>query len=271
MKTIILVGAGNMGFSMLAGWLRTLDDTYRFAVVDPVAQSRCCELTNPDGTPIIAVADVAELDADLAPAAVIFATKPGGICDAVLRMRDRFLPDTVLISVAAGLKIDQIREASSFSSAVVRVMPNIGAMVGKSASAGIGSSDTTAMQRALVELLFTALGQFTWLNSEDDMHAVTAVSGSGPAYFFALCEAMIAAAMENGLDRDVAETLVHATCAAAGGLVDQTPNATLLRQQVTSPGGTTAAGLEALAENDGLQVVVARAIDAARKRSIEMS
>ena len=271
MKTILLVGAGNMGFAMLKGWLQAMDDTYRFVVVDPVAGPRCTALTNPNGSPVVAVSDTDELTLDLQPAAAVFATKPDGICHAIAGMRDLLSADTVLISVAAGLQISQIRQGSVVDNPIIRVMPNIGALVGQSASAGIASADTTAPQQALVELLFQALGRFTWLTAEEDMHVVTAVSGSGPAYFFAMCEAMIQAAMEHGLDRQVAEALVHATCSAAGALIAETPDATLLRQQVTSPGGTTAAGLTALAHDDGLRMIVARAVDAARKRSVEMT
>ena len=270
MNTILLIGAGNMGFSMLRGWLSALDDRYRFIVADPAAGPRFATLEAAERARISAVTDLDELPSDTRPNAVIFATKPDGVCNAIKQVRGQLTSEAVLISVAAGLQIGQMRQSAPAGQPIARVMPNIGALVGQSASAGITSSDTTARQRALVERLFQALGQFTWLSSEDDMHVVTAISGSGPAYFFAMCEAMIAAAVENGLDKGIAETLVHATCAAAGGLIKQTPDAALLRHQVTSPGGTTAAGLEALGQNEGLRTVVASAVRAARRRSIEM-
>ncbi|GAA6209868.1 pyrroline-5-carboxylate reductase [Cognatishimia sp. WU-CL00825] len=271
MNTILLVGAGNMGFSMLQGWLRMLDDSDRFVVVDPAAGPRLETLQPAQRARILALSDLAELPDDTQLSAAIFATKPNNVCDAVGQIRDRLSPETVLISVAAGLGIKDICQSAAPGQAVVRVMPNIGALIGRSASAGFASATTDKAQSDLVKLLFDALGHFTWLQSEEDMHLVTAVSGSGPAYFFAMCEAMIDVAMDSGLERDVAETLVHATCAAAGGLIDRTPDATTLRKQVTSPGGTTAAGTEALAKNDSLRTVMAKAIHAARQRSIEMS
>ncbi|MDO6729594.1 pyrroline-5-carboxylate reductase [Marinovum sp. 2_MG-2023] len=271
MKTILLVGAGNMGFSMLRGWLQSLDDTYRFVVADPMAGPRLERLDAGVRARLLTVVELKNLPADMRPDAVVFATKPDGVCAAIETIHSHLLPETVLVSVAAGLQIAQMRKSAPGNQPIVRVMPNIGALIGQSASAGIASEQTNADQSALVEVLFRALGHFTWLRSEDEMHVVTAVSGSGPAYFFAMCEAMIASAIENGLSRDVAETLVLATCSAAGGLIEQTPNAALLREQVTSPGGTTAAGLAALARDAALQTVIASAIDAARKRSIEMA
>lgn len=268
MNNILLIGAGNMGFAMLEGWLNAVDETHRFAVVDPVATSRCASLVNPDGTPLLAVAELEMLTSDLRFDAAVFATKPGGVCAAIEALGDVLAANTALISVAAGLPMDEIQKGHARP--VIRVMPNIGAMVGQSASAGIASDRVTAAQKVLVETLFRALGGFAWLTSEEDMHVVTAVSGSGPAYFFAMCEAMIDAAVDNGLERGVAETLVNGTCTAAGLLISKTPDAVQLRRQVTSPGGTTAAGLDALAQGDGLRSVVANAVAAARKRSIEM-
>lgn len=271
MKTILLVGAGNMGFSMLKGWVGALGSTYRFVVVDPAAGPRCAELKNPNGTAVAVAPEVSELSADLNPAAVIFATKPGGVCGAVEALRAHLIPETVLVSVAAGLQISDIAANAPTDQPIVRVMPNIGALIGESASAGFSSSETPGVLKALVAELFQAIGHFTWLASEEDMHTVTAVSGSGPAYFFAMCEAMIAAAMENGLSREVAATLVNATCVAAGGLIAETPDPELLRKRVTSPGGTTAAGLQAFATDDALQSVITSAVDAARNRSIAMA
>lgn len=270
-STILLVGAGNMGFSMLQGWLTKLGDGYRFAVVDPAAGPQLATLSQQDRQRILAMSNLDQLPRDLPLSAVVLATKPNAVGDVAAQLRNQLSPDTVLISVAAGLKIMDIRRNARNDQPIVRVMPNIGALIGQSASAGFASENTTTEQAELVEALFQALGHISWLKSEDEMHLVTALSGSGPAYFFALCEAMIEVAVEKGLDRDVAKTLVHATCAAAGGLIDQTPDATKLRLQVTSPGGTTAAGTAALAKDDALQNVVASAILAAQRRSIEMS
>jgi len=209
---------------------------------------------------------------DAEPASVIvLATKPHMIPQAIDGLAQRIGPQTLIISVAAGVSVATIKLASSASQPVIRAMPNIGAMVGYSVTAGFASRDTDPQKRALAAMLFGAIGQFSWLEHEADLHTVTAISGSGPAYFFAMCEAMIAAAMQEGLPADTAKSLVLGTVTGSGRLLEQNPDPTLLRGTVTSPNGTTSAGLHALAENDALSRLVAAAVSAARNRSAELS
>jgi len=271
MKTILLVGAGNMGFAMLSGWLTSLASTYNFIVLDPAAAPRLATLSSAIKASTTAFGRPDELPADLQLDAIVLATKPDSVCSALQSLSKYLQQETVIVSVAAGLSIDQIRKTTTIDNPTVRVMPNIGAMVGHSASAGFASPNTLQNQLRTVQTLFDALGRFVWLDNEKEMHTVTAVSGSGPAYFFALCEAMIAAACENGLSPAVAAELVHTTCSAAGRLLEETPDSALLREQVTSPNGTTAAGLAALGQNEQLQRSISMAIQAARQRSMEMT
>lgn len=269
MKTVLLIGAGNMGFAMLNGWIRGLGTEYRFVVVDPMVGPAISEMEIGDSDPVTHYQHVSELPAALSPAAVILATKPDGLVDALKALAHQLEPETVVISVAAGKSIKHIREGTTADQPIVRVMPNIGALATQSVSAGF-PSETTMAHRTLVDKLFRSIGDFTWLSCEDEMHAVTAVSGSGPAYFFAMCEAMIAATIETGVDINTARTLVLGTCRSAAALLETIPDATLLRERVTSPNGTTAAGLAALDKEDGLQRLISEAVDAARRRSIEM-
>ncbi len=204
---------------------------------------------------------------DLEASALFLATKPQMIPGAVQSLKAQIKPETLLVSVAAGVTIDAIKGVLAAPQPVVRAMPNIGAMVGRSASAAFGSPDVTETQIELVNELFSAVGQLTWLQAENDLHVVTAVSGSGPAYFFAMCEAMIKAAQAEGLSEEVAKSLVLDTISASGRLLDETPDPTHLRKIVTSPNGTTAAGLTRLGLDDALNKLTAQAIVAAKKRS----
>lgn len=271
MQTILLVGTGNMGRSMLDGWLQSIGDDFHFIVVDPYAEDALKALQAQSGAKFEHYANASLLPKECAPVAVVLAVKPDMLIGLLDEIKSVLLPETLLISVAAGKSIAYIQEGAGGDQPVARVMPNIGALVGQSVSAGICSENAPDDAKRIVEIMFDAIGQFSWLDAEDDIHAVTAISGSGPAYFFAICEAIIGAAIENGLSPQVAEELVLGTCQSAGALLKQTPDAAKLRQQVTSPNGTTAAGLAALGTSNRLKTVMTDAVNAAKQRSIEMS
>lgn len=269
MTKLLLVGAGRMGAALLKGWLHALDESFSFVVLDPNVAKLQADLAGESRCTFCASAR--DLPGGAAVDGVVLATKPQMLCDALLQIAPQIGPQTIVISIAAGVETARIALAAQPATAIVRAMPNIGAMVGCSVTAAYAAAPTSLPQQALVEHLFAAIGIFSWVDAEADLHAVTALSGSGPAYYFALCEAMTAAAIDLGLNTMAARKLAAGTLAAAGLLIAKTPDPAALRQMVTSPNGTTAAGLAALGADDGLMRLSAQALAAAAKRSCELA
>ncbi len=177
----------------------------------------------------------------------------------------------LLISIAAGIRIEQIQAWLGGERAIVRAMPNTPALIGAGASGMIANAATSADQRAQAQAILGAAGSTAWIAREDLMDTVTALSGSGPAYFFLLVEALEDAAVAQGLPRETARALATQTCLGAGRmLVEDGEAPTVLRERVTSPGGTTAAALDAFAAG-GLRELVSSAIAAATRRGRELS
>jgi len=273
MKTIFLVGAGRMGSALLQGWLDTLGPEFHFVVIDPNAYPLLadCLRHSENSSRIEYHETAAALPGNLTADAIILATKPQMVTSVLRTLNTQIDPETLVVSIAAGVTTETIISALQPSVPVVRAMPNIGALVGHSASAGFASPGVSQSARSLTETLFKAIGSYSWLADEDAMHCATAVSGSGPAYVFELAEAMIEAAMHEGLSSEAATALVLSTLAGAGRLLEKTSDPSHLRETVTSPNGTTAAGLAALKENSGLAVLIGKTIAAAKHRSIEIS
>lgn len=267
---VVLIGAGRMGQAMLVGWLRALADSHTFHVIDPQAADAVAALAQ-DKENLNHYASADHLPEGLVADVIVLATKPQIVSTALQALPVNCLANAVVVSVAAGIEIADIRKHLSGNTPVARVMPNIGAQVGYCVSAGFSPDDTPQMSRAHVEMLFDAIGSFCWLGAEEQIHAVTAVSGSGPAYLFAMCEAMIAAGTKHGLDADTARSLAIRTVSAAGRLLEQTPDPAHLRETVTSPNGTTAAGLAELFKENSLECLLTLAVASARRRSIELS
>lgn len=262
---ILLVGAGRMGGALLGGWKQTYASQAQIVVLDPNqnAKSPC------DGfTPVANASDVPN---DFEPDLIVLATKPQLIEKSVSELEHCIGLGTVRVSIAAGVATQTIAARMRSKAPIVRAMPNIGATVGHSVTAAYPSLGTTAKQKELVHELFLAVGKVYWLSAEDDLHLVTAISGSGPAYYFAFCEAMIATAIKEGLDSDLARQLAIGTVTCAGQLLSATPDPEALREAVTSPSGTTAAGIHALTGDGTFAELVELAIRAAKKRSREMS
>lgn len=270
MQSILLVGAGKMGSAMLRGWLDGFDQSTRFVVLDPNVSQDLSMAGNAPGDRVSYVKDVANLPSEYVPSIVVLATKPQMVHGVVQSLTSHLGQETTLISVAAGVHCDTIKGAAPAGTSVVRVMPNIGALVGYSVSAAFACSDTSGSQKAKVSALFEAIGKMTWLNNEEELHLATAVSGSAPAYYFAFCEAMIAAAQERGLAPEVARLLAIGTVTAAGHLLANDPDPAKLREMVTSPNGTTAAGLDALTADGVIAHLARETLDAAAKRSREL-
>ncbi|MDO5613587.1 MAG: pyrroline-5-carboxylate reductase [Paracoccus sp. (in: a-proteobacteria)] len=257
-RGLVLAGCGRMGGAMLRGWLQGGLDAGAVTVIDPNIgdewQGKGLRLNAP-------------LPAD--PAVLVIAVKP--------QMMGNVLPElaairgTTVLSVAAGTTIAQF-EKHFHDSAIVRVMPNTPAAIGQGISAIIGNARATESDLQLAEMLMGAVGQVVRLDSESQMDAVTGLSGSGPAYVFHLIETMAAAGVAQGLAPDLALNLARATVAGAGALAMQSgTDPAILRENVTSPGGTTAAGLRELMDPDhGLPPLMARTIAAATARGKEL-
>ena len=266
---LLLVGCGKMGGAMLAGWLAADSAPRPVVVVEPNPAPGSVP-TGQDG--LLHIATAAGIPAGFRPEVVVLATKPQ-VMDDVVPPYARFAgPGTVFVSVAAGRTLAYFGRHLGATAAIVRTMPNTPAQVGRGITVCCANAATTTAQRALADRLMAAVGDVGWIEDEALIDAVTAVSGSGPAYAFLLAECMAEAGREAGLPEDLAMRLARATVAGAGELLHRaTESAGQLRRNVTSPNGTTAAALEVLMAPDGLQPLMSRAVAAAARRSRELA
>lgn len=265
-RPLVLVGAGKMGGAMLAGWLAAGVDPAALVVVDPAPGEDILALRARHG-----IALATQPPSGRAAGVLLLALKPQVMAAVLPSLVGAVAPDTLVISVAAGTPVATF-EAAFGEVAVVRVMPNTPAQVGRGMSASFANARTSAAQRATVDALMGAIGATAWVATENDIDAVTAVSGSGPAYVFLLVEALAEAGVKVGLPPELAVTLARQTVVGAGELLHRSDlPADVLRRNVTSPNGTTAAALAVLMAPDGLQPVMDRAVAAARRRSQELS
>ena len=260
-RGLVLLGCGKMGSAMLAGWLAGGLPATRVWVIDPKPSDWL------QGTGV-------HLNEDLpaAPAVVLVAVKPQMMGDALPTLAAMGSGETLFVSVAAGVTIATYERMLGASTPVVRSMPNTPAAVGRGITAIIGNGAASADHVALAEALLSAVGQVVRLDDEGQMDAVTAVSGSGPAYVFHLIETLAAAGVEQGLSPDLAMALAKATVGGAGQLAeDAGEDPGQLRVNVTSPNGTTQAALEVLMdEATGFPALLSRAVKAAADRSREL-
>jgi pyrroline-5-carboxylate reductase len=266
LPALLLVGCGKMGGALLAGWLeRAL--ARRYIVIEP-GQGGAAFAARP-GVEVLASPDA--LPADFHPAVIVLAVKPQIMAE-VLPAYRRFAQDALFLSIAAGKTLGFFARALGEGAAVVRAMPNTPAAIGRGIAVACASPAVSAAQRAVAERLLAAVGEVGWVADESLLDAVTAVSGSGPAYVFLLIECLAKAGIEAGLPPDLAERLARATVAGAGELARLSPeSAAQLRENVTSPGGTTRAALDVLMAGDGLEPLLKRAVLAAAQRSRELA
>lgn len=263
---IVLVGAGNMGGAMLTGWLKSGVPGSAVTVIDPRPSDAISQL----------VLDAGATQATTPPpgleAQILFlAVKPQAMDDVLPPLRPVIGRGTVVVSVAAGKTLSYIGGHLG-ASAMVRAMPNTPAMIGRGVTGAFANEHVSAEQRQAVQALLKVSGPVEWVSSEADIDAVTAVSGSGPAYVFYLVECMAEAGRKAGLPADLAMRLARETVSGAGELLHRSPDdASRLRQNVTSPGGTTAAALSVLMADGGMQQLFDRAIEAARVRAGELA
>jgi pyrroline-5-carboxylate reductase len=265
---LLLVGCGKMGGALLSGWLERGLSADRVVVIEPYAPA--AEAIAAKG--VCTAREVGEVESGFQPAVVVIAIKPQQI-DATLGDYRRFVAaTTVFLSIAAGKTIGSFQSHLGSQAAVVRAMPNTPAAVGRGMSVLCASPQVTAEQKTLCGELLSAVSEVAWIDDEALLDPVTAVSGSGPAYVFFLVEALAQAGVEAGLPEALALRLARVTVTGAGELMHQSDDpAAILRQNVTSPGGTTAAALEVLMAADGLQPLMTRAIAAATVRSRELA
>ncbi|HML09303.1 MAG TPA: pyrroline-5-carboxylate reductase [Stellaceae bacterium] len=264
--TVVLVGCGQMGSAMLRGWLAS-GAAARFVVIEPAHAPEALNAASR----VSSHRSAAELDDELAPDAVVFAVKPQGINEIVPDYRRFARPGTVFMSIAAGTTIAGLAKHLG-EAAIVRVMPNTPAAIGRAISVACANPGVTIAQRELCDALLAAIGESTWVADEGLLDAVTAVSGSGPAYVFLLIETLAEAGVNSGLPAELAARLALATVAGAGELARVSKEAPArLRENVTSPGGTTRAALDVLMAEHGLAELMDRAVAAATRRSRELA
>jgi pyrroline-5-carboxylate reductase len=263
---ILLVGAGKMGSALLEGWIRRGFDPGNLIVLEPQPEPRIAALTsrglklNPSPAPATSVA------------AIVLAIKPQLAPEVVPRLASYVGSGTVVVSIMAGRTIRFIEDALRHRTSIVRAMPNTPAGIGRGITVAVPNAEVSQRQRALVDDLLSAVGAVEWIGDEALMDAVTAVSGSGPAYVFLLAEALARAGSAAGLPDELAEKLARATVSGSGELLHRsTLHPQTLRQNVTSPGGTTAAAVAILMAEDGLMRLMKKAVLAAARRSRELA
>lgn len=261
-RGLVLLGCGKMGGALLQGWLGGGLKPASVWVLDPQPPAWL------DAHSGLHVNE--QLPEN--PAVAVVAVKPQIMADALPALRPLGNGETLFLSIAAGISIEALAGIVGDRTPIIRAMPNTPAAIGRGISALVGNDCVGEAGLAVGEGLMAAVGQTVRLSDEGQMDAVTAVSGSGPAYVFLLIEALAAAGEREGLPGDLAMRLAKATVAGAGALAeasDETPSQ--LRVNVTSPGGTTAAALEVLMQPDtGLPALMERAVRAAANRSREL-
>lgn len=267
-QPLLLVGAGKMGGAMLERWLERGLDAPEVTILDPYLEGeRWAELAK-KGT---ATATSVTGAADRTYKVMVLAVKPQSMAEALKQVQRLATPDTVILSIAAGVRLATLEAAFPAGQPIIRAMPNTPAQVGMSMSVVVPNARVIELQRNAINTLLAAIGDVVWLDSEEPLDAVTAVSGSGPAYVFLLAECLAEAGRQAGLPAELAARLARQTVAGAGVLLAESTLAPdVLRRNVTSPAGTTEAALKVLMGTDGLQPLLTRAVAAAKARSLEL-
>jgi pyrroline-5-carboxylate reductase len=266
--TLVLIGAGKMGGALLEGWLARGLPPKKIVVIEPQPSKAIKALVkrglriNPTLGHKRGIGDVA---------AMVVAVKPQTAPEALPAVAGLVGGKTVVVSIMAGRTIGFL-EDNLTGAAIVRAMPNTPAAIGRGITVLVGNRRANAAARRLAHALLAATGAVEWVEDEALMDAVTAVSGSGPAYVFLLAEAMARAGTTAGLPAALAEKLARETVAGSGELLHRSSDpAATLRQNVTSPGGTTAAALGVLMAGDGLDPLMTKAVAAATRRGKELA
>ena len=262
---VVLVGAGQMGMAMAVGWLEAGLSPDRLILVDPKPASAVRNIASE-----ISITTFAKPPAKPAQVLVL-AVKPQVAEQVMEDARSCVDENTLVVSVMAGIGIEQMSEKLG-TDRIVRTIPNTPAKIGRGAIGAFASKGVTYDDQVIVDNLLDASGATFWVEKEEDINAVTAVSGSGPAYVFHMVEALAAAGEAEGLGPDLALQLARQTMLGSAMLLEAEPNTSpaVLRENVTSPNGTTFAALQVLMAENGLGDLMARAVKAAADRSREL-
>ncbi len=264
---LVLAGCGKMGGAMLEGWLKSGVDPQKIVALDPKPPEEVAALLAAHSisqNPLLA--SIAKVEA------IIIAVKPQMMAEVLPNLALLQKSKPLNLSIAAGKTIASFETAFGKDASVVRTMPNTPAAIGRGITAMVGNKNVSTKQLSLAKSLLSSTGEVVEVESEDMIDLVTAVSGSGPAYVFYLTECIAAAGEKIGLPKDLAMKLARATVSGSGELLHQSANdASTLRQNVTSPGGTTFAALEILMAEDGMRRLFEKAIAAAAKRAKELA
>ncbi len=265
----VLVGCGNMGGALVRGWLKAGLAPAALVIIDPAASAE--KLPEASQATFVASADM--LPANLQARLMVLAVKPQVANDVMKSVKHVVGEGTLVLSVAAGVTLDQLERELGSGPAYVRAMPNTPAAIGAGATGLAAAESVSASERALAELVMRAAGKTIWVENEAMINSVTATSGSGPAYVFHMVEALTAGAEQAGLPAADAMLLARQTIIGAAKLLEANPEVTAstLREQVTSPAGTTAAALEVLMESGELSDLMTRAVAAAKRRGEELA
>lgn len=267
---LLLIGAGNMGGAMLKGWVKAGLKEAAVVVVDPRGEE---EIRTSLGLKKIEVLEhLVDYNPARVPRLIVFAVKPQFMADVFQSSHSIPLGNTLLVSVAAGKRIEVFEEKFGKSFPIVRIMPNTPAAIGKGISAIFGNRAATEQDLDNAEELASVVGEVVRVPDEDAIDIVTGLSGSGPAYFYYFIEALAEAGFAAGLNEDLAYKLARETFIGSAALMQITgEEAAPLRQKVTSPGGTTEAALGVMMKDEALSKLIEKAVLTAVKRSRELS
>ena len=262
--TIVLAGAGKMGGAMMSGWLAQGVEATRVAVIEP-------KPSDDIGVHLARGVRLNPSPQEVGPvAAFVVAVKPQIFRDAATLLKPYVDATTLVVSIMAGTTTAALADALGGN--VVRAMPNTPAAIGRGITVAVAATDVSPSQRDIADGLLRATGSVEWVSDEGLIDAVTAVSGSGPAYVFLLAEELARAGVAAGLPEALATKLARETVAGSGELLHRSDlTAATLRQNVTSPGGTTAAALDILMGINGFQPLLTEAVAAATRRSKELA
>lgn len=263
--SLLLVGGGKMGSALLHGWLASGVAPSSIDIVEP--NTELAEGFAPLSLANV-VTDPDRLERSELPEIIVFAVKPQVVDQVLPKYQHLMGEETTALPIAAGKSIASLEAVFGTGASIIRAMPNTPAAVSRSMSVLCANPAASQHQRDLAEQMMHAIGDVAWVNDENLMHAVTAVSGSGPAYVFLLAETMAAAGEKAGLPKDLATFLARKTVEGAGALLSGSNEAAdQLRRNVTSPGGTTEAALSVLRAEDGMEALMREAIAEATSRS----
>ena len=268
---ILLIGCGKMGGSLLEGIVKSHDNFNLIDVVDPVINDSYKSNFKKNKTNFYS--DIKELKDSITYDSIIIATKPNNYVEILEDLKNQITvnEEILIISILAGIKIKKIENIIG-SVPIIRAMPNIAASVAEGMTALTGNKKITNDKIDTANMIFQSIGNKIWLEDEGQMDSFTAISGSGPAYFFYFTECLHKIAIDEGFSEDVAKQISEQIMIGSGKLIkDSNIDVVQLRENVTSPNGTTEAALKVLSGEDGLLSKLREAIEKAKKRSIEIS